>query len=126
MTTYIYALECPETKEIRYVGKADDLIKRYREHGRVGGSHEKMRWIRSLRAKGLRPNLIVLEEAPWDDWEDIERWWIKELRAHGSPLLNRCDGGRGGNRIEYYGPEGMPYTHSALTLEFLSRKSKNS
>jgi hypothetical protein len=110
LTTYIYALECPETKEIRYVGKADDLIARYRRHQWVGGSSEKRAWIRDLGKRGLRPNLLVLEEVPWDDWKDAEIRWISAFRDSGSPLFNEHDGGTGGNRIEYYGPQGKPQT----------------
>lgn len=100
-TTFIYALNDPETGECRYVGKADD------PHDRLFGSnghlyecktetHHRANWINSLLARGLRPLLEILQEVPKNAWPLWERVWIKTSRAIGMNLTNGTEGGEGG------------------------------
>jgi excinuclease UvrABC nuclease subunit len=50
MIVYIYGLQDPETKEVRYIGKANNPKVRYRQHikgGRLNNQH-KRGWINAL------------------------------------------------------------------------------
>lgn len=100
-TTFIYALNDPETGECRYVGKADD------PHDRLFGNsghlyecktekHHRANWINSLAARGLVPRLEILQEVPYAEWELWERVWIKASRKIGMDLTNATDGGDSG------------------------------
>lgn len=99
-TTFIYALNDPETGECRYVGKADD------PHDRLFGKnghlkkchtlkHHCANWIRSLVARGLVPHLEILQEVPVANWPLWERVWIKASRKIGMDLTNVTEGGEG-------------------------------
>jgi hypothetical protein len=89
----IYALLCPIAGDIRYIGKANNAAKRLASHKRDA----RMRrtpvydWMNKLKADGLEPILIVLEEA--DDWATSERQWIAAAREADCRLLNLADGG---------------------------------
>lgn len=88
----IYALHCPITNEVRYIGKSNNSAKRFEQHLR-----EKRRkyplycWINSLQAKGLSPYYSILLTT--DNWEFEERRLITEYRQSGVKLLNIADGG---------------------------------
>lgn len=98
--TVIYGLLCPETDELRYIGKADDPPARLRSHisrARVSAErHHSVRWIRSLLRRGLRPKMIILEHlADGADWAEAERRHIAEALARGARLTNSTPGGEG-------------------------------
>src|SRR5579885_3311453 len=89
--TCIYGLVDPNTKEIRYVGKADDPQARLKQHLQEKGDSEKHRWLGSLAEQGQIPELRILEEValgPLYLWEERERWWIAHLREQGARLTN--------------------------------------
>lgn len=104
-TTYIYALRCSTSGDIRYVGKANNPKKRFREHlrtDRTASSHKK-NWIQSLLSKGLKPKLEILEEVSMDTWKERERYYITKYRKI-YKLTNYTDGGEGpfkGNQISF-------------------------
>jgi len=56
-TTNIYVLIDPETNQIRYVGKANNVSERYRAHLNKARKHQihKKNWIESLKRKKLKP-----------------------------------------------------------------------
>lgn len=98
--TFIYALSDPITNEIRYVGKSDDLKKRFVEHIRkckYTNTH-KNNWIKSLLNKNLRPNIEILETVSIDEWGFWETYWINQMKSWGFNLTNIASGGRGGNQ----------------------------
>lgn len=74
--TNIYRLRDPETNEIRYIGKADDLEKRLEAHlWRNKKDHTyKGRWIKGLRAKGLKPIIELVEMVPYAIWPEREQY----------------------------------------------------
>lgn len=88
----IYALCCPDTGRVRYVGKANDAVKRLVTHIRDSRRRNTpvCCWIRSLHAAGKAPALHVLAST-WD-WQATERAIIAQFRGEGS-LLNVADGG---------------------------------
>ena len=89
----IYALCCPDTGEIRYIGKANNSAKRLASHIRDSRrrTFPVSCWIKKLSADGKRPVLKLLEAA--EDWREAERRWIAVSRARGDRLLNLADGG---------------------------------
>lgn len=95
--TYIYALCDPDTQEVRYVGKTDDIQKRYEQHIWIKTSPNTYRksWIKSLQKQGKQPLIKVLEEVNASIWKERERWWIAEMRRQGARLTNLTNGGDG-------------------------------
>lgn len=78
-TLKIYALVCPISRKIKYVGKTKkDLDDRLKQH--IGQSYNgnalKAFWIKSLKTKGLKPIIIILEETKDLNNKDIEKKWI--------------------------------------------------
>lgn len=89
----IYALVDPLTREIRYIGKANDARKRFKGH-----LSEKRRktpvycWISALQEKGFIPELKILATCEPEEWKEAERNAIAEARKNNSRLLNVADG----------------------------------
>jgi hypothetical protein len=96
-TTYIYILRDPETNAIRYVGKADNLEKRLQRHLQKDVDSHRSRWVNSLKRRGLKPVIELVEEVPYDQWPERERYWIARFRAQGCDLTNTATGGNGGS-----------------------------
>jgi hypothetical protein len=94
---YIYGLVDPRNSAIRYVGKSIRPKERLKDHiQRASRSRRrKARWINSLCAIGLQPQLVYLEETIDEFWEDRERWWIKHCKELGYDLTNHTEGGDG-------------------------------
>lgn len=97
MTIYsIYGLIDPTTKELRYVGCSTSPTARFNQHLTYGRRHIlKMctaEWIADLLTKGLRPELLILEEyeTEWkSDAGDVEKQWMHHYIDNGAQLLNR-------------------------------------
>lgn len=88
---YIYGLKDPETDEIRYVGKTNNLKNRY--HGHIclcstDTNRHKASWIKSLRKRNLKPEMIVLEEVDDCCWQEKEKFWIDKYKNIGRGLTN--------------------------------------
>ncbi len=97
MTTFIYGLKDPLTKEIRYIGKSDSPSSRYQNHLSMSAAdvnRHKKNWIKSLQQQMMRPELVILERVNDESWEERERWWIAKGRKDGWPLTNLSEGGR--------------------------------
>lgn len=103
---YIYTLSDPITKEIRYIGKANNLKERYKNHindARDIGTH-KRNWINSLKKKDLKPEIEVLDYVEISKWQYWETFWINQFNVWGFNLLNYTDGGDGstfGNKSSF-------------------------
>lgn len=94
MKTYIYGLVDPETGKMRYVGKSNNPKVRYQCHLQDKNTNpHKTAWIRGLSERGLKPELVILEETTQKQWEERERYWIKRYRDEGAPLVNILEGG---------------------------------
>lgn len=95
-TTFIYALCEPNTRTIRYIGKADDPEKRLLSHLYNAGRKKSRvgNWILSL--VGLSPALLVLKEVQDADWQEWEKSYISNAKMLGFDLTNLTDGGEGG------------------------------
>lgn len=94
-TTFIYALNDPETGECRYVGKADDPRTRLPDHIKECRykTHHRANWIKSLIARGLSPILEVIDEVPFEHWPQLEVAYIEFFREQGFDLVNGTPGG---------------------------------
>lgn len=97
----IYALIDPRDDRIRYIGKTDNMLKRYGNHLCPSNSRKRRHvsaWILSLRRKGLKPMVSIVQYIKeGDNWEELESFWIARLRSEGYDLCNHATGGEGGN-----------------------------
>ena len=96
-TTNIYILIDPETQQVRYVGKANNISQRYKAHLNRARKHQihKLNWINSLKAKKLRPIIEVIDIVPIEDWIFWETYWISQFKTWGFDLINYTQGGDG-------------------------------
>ena len=95
--TFIYALIDPRNNEVRYIGKANNPIKRYTNHynsARDRNTH-KRNWITSVRKDGHRPDLLILDEVNIDEWIFWESFYISLYKSFGFHLVNYTFGGDG-------------------------------
>jgi hypothetical protein len=87
----IYGLLDPRTGTLRYVGKANDAIARFKSHLRDARRRQTpvYDWIKKLQAMGLLPEIVVLAECQPEHWPEVERTII----AQNQGLLNLAEGG---------------------------------
>ena len=105
-TTNIYILIDPENQQVRYVGKANNISERYKAHLNRARKHQihKLNWINSLRKKGLKPIIKVIDVVPINDWVFWETYWIAQFKSWGFKLINYTNGGDGatfGNQTSF-------------------------
>jgi hypothetical protein len=94
---YIYGLKDPRTNEIRYIGKSNNPERRYSQHFAANDDNShKCNWIKSLKRKGLRPELVILEITTPEEWEEREKHWIEFGVESGWDLTNIRAGGNDG------------------------------
>lgn len=101
MKVLIYTLSDPFTKEIRYIGKTNQmLLKRLNGHIqdakiRKSKTHNS-NWIYSLILKNQKPIIELLDEVNENTaWQLIEQYWISQFKCWGFNLLNTTIGGDG-------------------------------
>lgn len=92
-TTFIYGLIDPRTHAVRYVGKSANPAMRLKTHLKDKHSTHKVHWLNELRALGLMPHIVVIEEVPIENWQAAECFWIAHYKASGANLVNTTDGG---------------------------------
>jgi hypothetical protein len=94
---FVYALIDAETKIVRYVGCASNPRQRVGQHLWEAirldpdpyANSAKYEWLAGLRARGLRPEVLILEEIPPGvRWVDRETYWIN---VHRSPYLTNFE-----------------------------------
>jgi hypothetical protein len=93
---HIYALLCPSTNRVRYVGKTVSQVgRRVIEHMNASKRTSSIRLHRWLRKVG-KPRVIVLQVvASGENWQGAESRWIRRFRMRGFNLCNHTDGGEG-------------------------------
>ncbi len=96
-TTYIYTLTDPETNEVRYVGKTNNINQRYRAHLNKTRKHQihKANWIKKLKQKKLKPIINIVDEVSIKEWIFWEQYWISQFKTWGFNLVNYTLGGDG-------------------------------
>lgn len=104
--TYIYILIDPTTNQVRYIGKTNNPVERYKNHKnrcRDKNTH-KRRWINKLRLQNLYPEIEVIDKVPIDKWRYWEKFWIAYYKFLGCDLTNYTSGGDGltfGNQTSF-------------------------
>lgn len=95
MEIYIYTLSHPITNEVRYVGKTINIKRRYKQHLYDKRTSHKASWVKSLKNDGLKPVMNILEICTFENWEEKEKYWIKQfnnltnLKAGGNDSYKR-------------------------------------
>lgn len=97
---FIYGLLCPIKNQIRYIGKTNNIVKRLSSHLRDNRSiTHKTNWIKSLKIKGLKPIIEILDEVSECEWQFWEQYYISLYKSWGFRLVNGDNGGLGMGRI---------------------------
>jgi GIY-YIG catalytic domain/NUMOD1 domain len=95
----LYVLKDPETLEIKYVGiTTKSLRERLSGHMKESKRYThryKCKWVNSLTERGLKPLIEHLEFCTEDNWEEREKFYIKDFKEKGYKLTNTDEGGRG-------------------------------
>lgn len=96
--TYIYALINPlEPNIIRYVGKSDKPRERIKTHiyecKKPKQNTYKNNWIKSLLAKNIKPEMVILKICPLIEYSKWEEHFIKLYKT--DKLTNGDESGRG-------------------------------
>lgn len=95
---FIYRLIDPRTNETRYVGKTNNIERRYKEHCKNSDKYPIHNWINKLKSLDLLPLIEIIEECDDSIWNEREIFWVSYYRrVSGRLLLNCNDGGRGGH-----------------------------
>jgi hypothetical protein len=114
----IYALCEPETSQIRYVGMSINVLERYRQHcARRTNTHLGC-WITSLRRRGLKPLLMILDQCEdLLDLRALEVFYIAWL----DPDLNVDDGSM--PVPSFAGRKHSPETREKMRLAQLGKRA---
>jgi hypothetical protein len=94
----IYTLSCPDTKEIRYVGKTIKTLKARLQHHISTSKKRKnynANWIKSITNNNKEPVIELVEECDLNEWEFWEKYWISQFKNWGFKLTNYTNGGQG-------------------------------
>jgi hypothetical protein len=97
-TKFIYTLTDPNTNEVRYIGKTNNLTKRLRSHvsnNQLSKLTKKNNWIVSLLRKNQLPIIELLDEVPENEIDFYEIFYISLFKSWGVDLLNGTNGGDG-------------------------------
>src|SRR3990167_8922143 len=95
----VYQLRDPRTEQVRYIGYSRDPRRRLRGHLTDQSDTHKVRWIRLLLERNLKPQLgIICVMATYAEAKRIELALIAWHRKLGTPVTNETDGG-GGARL---------------------------
>lgn len=92
---FIYKLIDPITFDIRYIGKTNNLTRRYNAHITRSKTHKyhSARWINSLIKNNLKPMIEIIEVCNNDNWVNTEKYWIEYYRNF-YDLTNILEGGQ--------------------------------
>jgi hypothetical protein len=126
--TFIYALCDPDTEEIRYIGKANSIRRRYSDHineCKTSRKSHKISWIKSLLVKNKKPLIKILDEVPQDDWKLWEVHYIDLYKLKGANLTNLTEGGQGGNGYKHTEESKQRMRKSKLGIPLSEEHRKN-
>jgi group I intron endonuclease len=95
LTVFIYGLVDPFTNQLKYIGKSVNPTIRLRKHisERNKRDSHKDRWIRKIINKGIKPELIIIDEVSQSNWGYWEKYYISYFRFIGCTLTNGTSGG---------------------------------
>ena len=115
MKTYIYILQDPNTLQVRYVGKTENLKKRFYQHTNRKVQERSRRnylsnWLLKLLISDKKPIMTAIDETE-SDWKSLEQYWIEQFKVWGFKLVNLTNGGDGISG----------YKHTEETIDKLSQ-----
>lgn len=85
----IYALQCPFTNDVHYIGKTTQGMIRPLSHLSASHSNKINEWVDNLKRLDYKPNILILEIlSEIDDIDIKERFWISKYLDNGAFLLN--------------------------------------
>lgn len=92
-TRGIYALRCPVSGKVRYVGSSERCEQRFEQHKQLRGNRGNpgnwMHWLMGLRRADLKPIMEILEVvSTHTELTDREAHWLTLYRAKGESDLN--------------------------------------
>lgn len=87
-TKFIYALRCPVTHEVRYVGASVNPLARYKCHLSEGINLRKRAWMWALKQAGQRPELLILDSCKASEYRRVEDGWTHYYMALGNDMVN--------------------------------------
>lgn len=95
--TYIYCLL--HNNEVKYVGKSDNPNQRFKEHIKKSKYKKtyKDNQINSLIESSQKPELLILDKVPFNNFGFWEDFYIDLFKSFGFKLTNMVPGGGGGN-----------------------------
>lgn len=125
-TVKIYSLNCPITYEVRYIGKTSlSLKQRLNTHMQCKlEKNHRYYWLKSLKEKGLKPSIELVDEVGIDNWEFWEQWYILLFKQWGFNLVNCSEGGEGFKENHIPWNKGKTNIHSKEALKKLSLLQK--
>ena len=87
----IYALCCPVTDEVHYIGKSTQGLIRPAQHMKESHSEKVREWVGDLAILGHAPKIRVLYNLPdTEDIDSLEEYFVKKHISEGHLLLNHC------------------------------------
>ena len=116
--TYIYTLS--DGEKIRYIGKTKFITKRYNSH--INESKYKRtykeKWINNVLLNNGKIVMEILDICNDDISDEIESYWIYQIKCWGFDLVNLTLGGDGGSPM-------LGKKHSDKTKIKMSQTAKN-
>ena len=97
--TWIYALDCPVTYRVRYVGKSKKPQTRFQTHLHDATNEDMYNWMAELTERELKPGICYLERVPDEESSEAESRWINLLIRYGHVLLNKTYRGAKRGRV---------------------------
>jgi len=108
----IYGLIDPRDGCLHYIGFAVNFQRRLSSHCsrvKLTTNTKKNAWLRALIERGLKPELVVLEEIPLTGERELDKktlseaeiYWIAAVRITGAVLKNATHGGEGNPGIRH-------------------------
>jgi len=127
MKTFIYILIDPRDNQVRYVGKTKSKNRRYYQHmneASKGTRTHKNNWLLSLKNKGLKPEMVIIDECEDDSWIFLEKWYLEVFKAWGYNLTNLTQGGEGpsGYKHTEEHKQNMSKLHKGKTVSLETRQ----
>jgi hypothetical protein len=90
----IYGLVDPRDNQLKYIGLSKSVMSRYYKHcNSLTENNKKSNWVKSLKNKSLKPELLIIDECSGDEVEYLEQFYIAYYKSLGCLLTNGNSGG---------------------------------
>jgi len=122
---WIYGLIDPRNNEVKYVGKTFRLERRFKDHLNEKSNTLKTAWIGKLKKLNLIPELFILDETNIEKCDNLEIYWICQMKTWGFSLKNMTNGGDGSYGVKPWnkGLKGI-FHHTNESKKKMSDKRK--